>query len=120
MSVENEDKLFRYLFTVRQHALESEVTLDTFFPLTFPVQFMDADIMAAQEELLGNPLKEEMKEVGAYFQTTSMRLRFNGDMYPRICMVKSEVEIDREGLEAILQLHYDRGTIKQFLKDAEV
>ena len=113
----------QYLFTVRRNSFEREVHTDSLLECPFDTALYDPDILRAQEELLGNPLKEELKEVGRYIHTTRLRLRFNNDIYPHVCLLRvedDEFELDFETLDAILQSKEDRGVLDDFLKEATI
>jgi hypothetical protein len=108
----------RYLFTVRQRFGETPV-VDSFYRVRIPSGLTgeQAKTMIALKE---DYLKEERSEDVNALNGMQLRLRFNQDMFQKVCMVSVNGEIDAEALDIIVAMKHKEGTLAKFLKDASL
>lgn len=109
---------YRYLFLVRQPFGKSP-QVDSFYQLTVPPGLTGEQ---AQIMTVLNPdfCQKELSQDGNAIKGMSLRLRFNTDIYQKICLVKTTRPIDAETLDAIIVNHHREGTLMEFLKGAEI
>ena len=110
----------RYLFTVRQRFGEVPV-VDTFYEITVPsgISGEQAKVMNTLSD--GNFYKDEIKEDSSVMRGMTMRLRFNSDMYPHICLIRSDnYELTAEMLDDVVANKHETGTLMKFLKESEI
>lgn len=115
---DEDDGKHRYLFTVRQ-AFGQEPRLDTFYELTVPVG-LTGDQALLMTKLDGRFCQKEISADTQALQGMGLRLRFNSDAYPDVCLVRTHCEITDEELESILLDKHRNGTLIEFLDDAAV
>jgi hypothetical protein len=112
----------QYIFTVRRNAWESGTEIDSFYEVPLDASMYDADILSAQEELLGNPLQPELKDLSQALFAMRLRMRFNPDFYQHLCVVKVDdgLDLDREGLQCLIDTKEKQGILESFLKEAAI
>ena len=50
----------------------------------------------------------------------TLRLRFNQDMYQRVCLVRTESPLRLDDLDALIQAKHREGELKEFLDEAGI
>lgn len=116
---EGAEDFHRYLFTVRQR-FGVEPELDSFYELQVP-----SGTTSAHAKIMGRLTdyewqKDAIKSDTSALKGMEMRLRFNSDMYQRVCLVTTVCEIDRETLETIIQAKHKEGILVKFLDENAV
>ena len=106
----------RYLFLVRQGFNETP-HVDSFYKLTTPNMTVNELKMWSA---LGTSYDETMRADSHVFTGMELRLRFNTDMYQHICIVRSEVEINVEELDLVLELKQKENKLNEFLENAKI
>jgi len=112
--------MHRYIFTVRQRFGEVPV-VDTWYEVTVPAGISgdDAKIMNTLSD--GNFYKKEIKQDSDAMRGMGIRLRMNSDMYPKICLIRSDdYELTAEMLDDVVANKHQTGDLMKFLKDAEI
>lgn len=108
----------RYIFTVRQQFGE-EPRLDSFYKLKIP-----DGITSSQVDMLRtlhpNWCRKEIEEDSSVYRGMEFRLRFNTDMYQRICLVKTNTELSAGELNTLLKQKHEEGTLREFLDKAAI
>ncbi len=108
----------RYLFTVRQRFGEDPI-IDTFYELQVPAG-LTSDQAAIMTKLNSKFCKQEMSEDTQALNGMQMRLRFNADMFPKVCLVRTEISITAEELEAIVQMKNKENELISFLEKSAI
>ena len=108
----------RYLFTVRQQFGETPA-VDSFYELQVPAG-ITGDQAKIMTKLNEKWCRDEIVEDTKALQGMSLRLRFNSDMYPKVCLVRTQCEITSENLDCIIQSKHDRGSLMEFLDESAV
>jgi len=108
----------RYLFTVRQRFNEVPA-VDSFYELTVPsgITSEQAQIMKKLKE---DFIRKEISSDTTALQGMQMRLRFNSDMYPNVCLVRTVSPITADDLDRIIEMRHSDGELMPFLKESEV
>lgn len=108
----------RYLFTVRQQFGE-EPNVDTFYKVKIPpgLSGSEADML---QTLKPGWYEKEINEDSRTIQGMELRLRYNSDMYQRVCMVTCEAEIDADMLDTIIKQKHRDGILKEFLDKSAI
>jgi hypothetical protein len=108
----------RYLYTVRQRFNEKP-RVDTFYELQVPSGLTgeQAKIMTKLDE---SWCKDEISSDVQALNHMGLRLRFNSDAYPKVCMVRTHAEITAEELESILVCKFNEGELAAFLDESAV
>lgn len=92
----------KYIFTVRQRFGEKP-QLDTFYKIELPDVFLDPEFIAGGEELIPSHIIKQMREVKANLRVIELRLRFNIDMFPHVCLVSvKDMELSRDMFDAYI------------------
>ena len=112
------DDQHRYLFTVRQQFGEVPA-VDTFYKLTVP-QGITTEHAKVMTKLNDTWCKKEIASDTQALNGMQLRLRFNADMFPKVCLVRVPGEISLEVLESILQEKHERGTLMDFLDESAI
>ena len=111
-------ELHRYLFTVRQQ-FNSEPNIDSFYKLTSPSGMTGAQIKT-MTVLKPGWEQDSLSSDSSAFKGMSLRLRFNSDMFQRVCLVKSISEITSDELDSHIQLKYKEQKLAEFLDESAV
>jgi len=115
---EDIDELYRYLFIVRLRFGEDPI-VDSFYKLVSP-SGLTGDQMKIMTILKPDWEKESLKSDASTLRSMDLRLRFNQDMYQRVLMVRSEVELTAEDLEMYLIMKHKDGKLLETLKGMEI
>jgi len=108
----------RYLFTVRQQFGETPA-IDSFYELTVPPG-ITGDQAQVMTKLNEEWCKEEMKNDTSALNGMQLRLRFNSDMYQKVCLVRTEFDITVEELDSIVAMKHNEGKLIEFLDKSAV
>jgi len=111
-------ELHRYLFLVRQR-FNTEPCVDSFYKLVSPGG-MSSDEIKMMTVLKPNWEKESLDADTEVFKGMGLRLRFNADMFQKICLVKSEFEISDEELDMYIKMKYRDGELTEFLNESKI
>ena len=108
----------RYMFTVRQQ-FGQVPELDAFYEVKSP------DGITAEEADTWRTLnpewcKDEIHEDSQTYRNLGMRLRFNSDMWQKVCLVRTEMELDRDTLDAVIKSKHELGELEKFLKESSI
>ena len=118
MSDVEETEQRRYLFTVRQQFGE-QPKVDSFYELTVP-----AGITGDQAEIMTKLNKEwcndEIRADTEALKGMKIRLRFNSDMFQKVCLVRTNFEIDAEDLDSIIVMKNIEGKLIKFLEESAI
>lgn len=109
---------FRYMFTVRQ-PFGQEPCLDGFYEVQSPEGMTNSEVEMWRTIVPGWK-DEEIKQDSQTYHHLGLRLRFNSDMFQNVCLVKSDIALDREMLEAVVVSKYIDGTLMDFLKKSAI
>lgn len=107
---------YRYLFTVRQQFGE-EPNVDSFYELKVPAG-ITGDQAKVMTKLHPDWCKSEISEDTQTLRGMELRLRFNSDMYQRVCLVYTSSPIDADDLDNIIKSKHREGSLKTFLDEA--
>jgi len=107
----------RYAFTLRQQFGEEPI-VDSFYKLTVPD--MDFSQLRVWNTLNPDFATKEMHKDSQTLHGMGLRLRFNSDMYPKICMVRYDGDLEADDLEMIVRQKHRENELKEWLKDAEI
>ena len=120
MTDDNDDETeeHRYLFIVRQQFGEEPI-IDSFYKLSMPAG-ITGDQAQVMTKLNDSWCKKEIAEDTQSLNGMQLRLRFNMDMYQKVCLVRSTTEIAAEDLEHIIQSKHERGTLMSFLDESAI
>ena len=113
-----ESNKHRYLFTVRQR-FNSDPVIDCFHKLVSP-SGMNADEFKMMGMLKPGWEAESLKTDSSALSGMSLRLRFNGDLYQKVLLVRSESEMSAEDLEAYVVMKFKDGDLDKFLKESTI
>lgn len=116
MTAESEEH--RYLFTVRQQFGETP-KVDSFYELRVP-SGITGDQAAIMKKLNKTWCQKEIAEDTSSLSGMQLRLRFNSDMYPKVCLVRTVCEIDVETLDSIVQMKNFEGKLMDFLDESAI
>jgi len=108
----------RYLFTVRQRFGESPA-VDSFYELTVP-SGLTGDQAKIMKKLDESWCKKEISNDNSALQGMSMRLRFNSDMYPKVCLVRTTCEITSDELSIIIEGKHNDNELLAFLDESAI
>jgi len=114
----NEDEEHRYLFTVRQQFGETP-KVDSFYELKVP-SGITGDQAAVMRKLNEGWCKTEINEDTQSLNGMQMRLRFNSDMYPKVCLVRTTCEINAEELDGIIAMKAGENKLIDFLDESAI
>ncbi|MBT8448540.1 MAG: hypothetical protein KJO69_02565 [Gammaproteobacteria bacterium] len=111
----------KYLFTVRHGTFGDPITLDCFMPIDIPKEFLHPDVAVSMKEFGTDEMNMKYHEVLHTINAMRMRLRYNMDMYHKVCVTETadDYAITRELLEAYLQ-SMSNTELKGFLKESEL
>ena len=109
---------FRYLFSVRQRFNEVP-EVDSFYEIMVPAG-ITADHAKVMTKLKKDWCKEEISKDTQALHGMQLRLRFNSDMYPNVCLVRTHSAITADDLEHIIQSKYERGEMMDFLEESAI
>lgn len=109
---------FRYAFTVSQD-FGQEPALDTFMELKTP-DGLSKDHVDIMTGLHRSWMKDEIDHDLRGIYGMEMRLRFNSNMYQRVCIVKTNVPISRDELNRVILARHRIGKLKEFLDEAAI
>jgi hypothetical protein len=116
MCEDNDELTHRYLFTVRQ-SFGRDPAADTFYELRVPsgITSDQAKMMAV---LHPGCWREEIGSDTLALHGMQMRIRFNTDMFPKVCLVRSTVPISADDFDLIIKCKQADGTLINFLNEA--
>jgi len=114
----------KYLYTVRQSFGEAP-HLDCFYKMQVPKGITSSHIaeMNALMQTEDNKfpfLEEEIRSDSHTYNNMKLRIQFNGDMFQRICLVKSDSEIDADTFESLLTMYHNDNTLVSYLNKSAV
>jgi len=110
--------LNRYVFTVRQRFGE-DAQVDCFYKIQTECG-LDADMIKVMQALQPEWEKEAITEDTNAITGMRMRLRFNGDMFAKVCLVKTESELTAEELNMLLTSYQHANTLMPFLEESAI
>jgi len=108
----------RYLFTVRQQ-FGQPPAVDSFYELQVPSGITGSQA-AIMKKLNEEWCKDEISEDTRTLHSMELRLRFNADMYPKVCLVRTTCDIDREELDGIIIMKNVEGKLMDFLDESAI
>lgn len=108
----------RYLFTVRQ-GFGEKPSVDAFYELKVPAG-ITVDQAAIMTKLNNKWCREEINEDTSTLNSMQLRLRFNTDMYQKVCLVRTRSEITAEDLDSILEMKVHENTLMKFLDESAI
>jgi hypothetical protein len=112
------DEQFRYLFTVRQ-SFNKDPKIDGFYQITSP-SGMSGEEMQMMTVLSPNWKKGQISADTLALKCMTLRLRFNSDMFQKVCMVRATAEIALEDLESYIAMKYNDGDLDKFLNESAI
>jgi len=107
----------RYIFTVRQRFGECP-DIDCFHELKVP-SGLTGDHAKIMKRLKDDFCKEEIGADTAALHGMELRLRFNPDMYQKVCLVRTTMEITPDELSAVIASKHRENKLKAFLDEAQ-
>lgn len=113
----NESK-HRYLFTVRQ-GFGLDPCVDTFYELQVPTG-ITGDQAMVMSKLNPSFCKEEIAADTQALNGMQLRLRFNQDMFQRVCLVRTCTPISAELLDDIVANKHRDGRLVSFLEESAI
>ena len=93
--------------------------MDCFYKLVSP-SGMSGDEMKMMTVLNPGWESQTIKEDTSALQGMTLRLRFNSDMFQKVCLVRTECELDIDELGMIINSKYKTKELEQFLNEASV
>jgi hypothetical protein len=108
----------RYLFLVRQRFGEIP-ELDSFYELSVP-SGTTQDHARVMVKLDKDWCKEQITSDTQALSGMQLRQRFNTDMYPSVCLVRTTCEIEREDLNHIIAEKHRLGELMAFLDESAI
>ena len=108
----------RYLFTVRQQ-FGQPPAVDAFYELRMPAG-ITGDQAKVMTKLNKGWCKAEISEDTQSLSGMQLRLRFNSDMYPKVCLVRTYSEITHDDLNSIVQMKNTEGKLMEFLDESAI
>lgn len=114
----NEYDEHRYLFTVRQQ-FGKPPKVDSFYQLRVP-SGITGDHAAVMKKLNKDWCQSEISEDTQSLNGMQMRLRFNSDMYQKVCLVRTHCEITAEDLDNIIAMKNGEGILIDFLDESAI
>ena len=108
----------RYLFLVRQRFGE-DPHIDSFYELRSPNN-VTIDTVKVMQGLKPDWEMTNIKEDSITMESMALRIRFNTDMFPHVCLVKSSSELTVDDLEMIVVSKFKTNELTDFLKEARV
>ena len=111
-------ELHRYLFTVRQR-FDQDPVVDCFYKLVSP-SGLSTDEMRMMTTLKPGWEAESLKADTSALSGMQMRLRFNSDMYQKVCLIRTESEFTADDLSNYLLMKFKDKELTAFLDDAAI
>jgi len=115
---QDESDQHRYLFTVRQQ-FGRPPNVDSFYELTVPAG-LTSEQAAIMTKLNSEFCKEEISEDTTALSGMQLRLRFNSDMYQKVCLVRTYSELTAEDLDSMLTMKHNEGKLMDFLDESAI
>lgn len=109
---------YRYLFIVRQEFNEVPA-VDSFYELQVPAG-LTSDHAKVMTKLNEGFCKNEISQDTSALNGMQLRLRFNQDMFQKVCMVRTATPIDADDLQSVINIKFKRGLLANFLKDSSL
>ncbi len=110
----------RYIFLVRHRPFDNEEPrIDSFYELKMPAGITNSQ-MKMLSKLDERIYKEELAEDTSTYNQFDLRIRFNADMYPHVCLVRTTSPITADDLELIIKMKYRDGTLNDFLAESAI
>ena len=110
--------MHRYIFLVRQR-FGTVPAVDCFYKLVSP-SGLSGNEMKVMSTLKPGWEAESLKADTTAMKGMNLRLRFNTDMYQKICLVRSKSEISAEELDAVIALKHNEGELIPFLEESAI
>ena len=108
----------RFIFTVRQR-FNSDPNVDCFYKLVSP-SGMGSDEIKMMTVLKPGWESDTLKADTHAMSGMSLRLRFNGDLYPNVCLVRSSADLSAKDLEHYIVMKYKDGELDKFLLESRI
>jgi len=108
----------RYIFLVRQQ-FGKDPALDSFYKLVSP-SGMTGDEIKMMTILKEDWEKESLKADTSAFSGMDLRLRFNSDMFQKVCMVKSTVDLSYDDIDMYIKSKHITGELMEFLEESAI
>jgi len=108
----------RYLFTVRQRFNEMP-KCDSFYELQVPAG-LTSEQAQIFKRLNENFCRDEISADTTALNGMSMRVRFNPDMYQRVCLVRTTAEITAEDMDVIIEEKHREDALTTFLDESAI
>ena len=113
-----EKEQHRFIFTVRQR-FNSNPNVDCFYKLVSP-SGMSGDEVKMMTVLKPGWESETLKADTHAMSGMTLRLRFNGDLYQKVLLVRSSVDLSADDLENYIVMKYKDGELDDFLKESTI
>lgn len=109
----------KYLYTVRYNPGQP-VTLDYFAPVNIPPTDSRDAFRVADKLSRANTGKGVGAELAQTVEFLLLRLRMNTDMYPHVCILTADKNMDADKLTLILQCMERDGKLNDWLDNSKV
>lgn len=109
---------YQYLFLVRQQFNEIP-HLDSFMEVATP-SGLDVDHVKFIQKLNPEYCHNEMKQDANTLHYMLTRIQHNTDMFPHVCMVRTQSPITADELNAYINQQYNAKTLDDFLNSAKI